>query len=89
MTKEYLQKIIDLVTAAFGLVAALAWNSAIQQFIDTYYKAGSDLSGKFVYAIIITGFAVLITTSLARIHDKVIKKEERAAKRSEADKKGK
>ncbi|MGI6103205.1 MAG: DUF5654 family protein [Patescibacteria group bacterium] len=78
MTKEYLEKVIDLVTAAFGLVAALAWNSAIQELINAYYPAGDDLRGKFLYAIVITAIAVWATTSLARIHDKVIAKEAKA-----------
>lgn len=73
MSKEYFGKIIDLVTAAFGLVAALAWNTAIQELIQTYYPSGDDLSGKFVYAVVITLVAVVITTRLARIHDKLKK----------------
>ncbi|CAN5906742.1 hypothetical protein BH23ACT11_BH23ACT11_00500 [soil metagenome] len=30
MSSEVLDKILQLMTAAFGLVAALAWNEAIQ-----------------------------------------------------------
>ena len=30
MSSEVLDKLVELVTAAFGLVAALAWNTAIQ-----------------------------------------------------------
>lgn len=30
MSREVLDKVIQLMTAAFGLVAALAWNDAIQ-----------------------------------------------------------
>lgn len=71
MSKEYYQKIIDLVTAAFGLVAALAWNEAIQQLIQTVYPAGDDLIGKFIYAVIITLLAVFITTRLAHVHDRL------------------
>jgi len=81
MTKEYFEKIVQLVTAAFGLVAALAWNTAIQKFIDRFYASGETLTGQFVYAVVITLFAVVVTTSLARIHDRMIKKEERAEKR--------
>lgn len=80
MTKEYLDKIIQLVTASFGLVAALAWNTVIQESIDRIYPSGDDLTGKYLYAVIITLIAVLLTTSLARLHDAVIKKEEKAEK---------
>jgi hypothetical protein len=31
MQKEVIEKIAALITAAFGLVAALAWNEAIQE----------------------------------------------------------
>ncbi|MBI4032294.1 hypothetical protein HY374_01155 [Candidatus Berkelbacteria bacterium] len=71
MSKEYFEKIVDLVTAAFGLVAALAWNEAIQQLIQTFYPSEDDLAGKFIYAVFITLIAVFITTRLARIHDKL------------------
>jgi len=30
MKKDIIEKLATLITAAFGLVAALAWNSAIQ-----------------------------------------------------------
>ena len=77
MTKEYLSKIIDLVTAAFGLVAALAWNEAIQALINKYYSVGNDLTGRFLYAIIITAFAVWLTTSLTRIYDRLHKSDKK------------
>ncbi|MBI2589929.1 hypothetical protein HYW32_02825 [Candidatus Berkelbacteria bacterium] len=75
MSKEYLGKIIELVTAAFGLVAALAWNAAIQELIERFYQAGDTLTGKFIYALVITLFAVLITMVLARMHDRIGKKK--------------
>lgn len=78
MTKEYLDKIIQLVTASFGLVAALAWNTVIQETIDHFYPSGEGLTGEYIYAVVITLIAVFATTSLARVHDSIIKKEERA-----------
>ena len=83
MTREYLSKIIDLVTAAFGLVAALAWNSAIQELLNRLYPGSGGLVEKFLYAAIITGIAVWVTTSLAKLHDRIAKKEEAAKKRAE------
>lgn len=82
MTKEYLDKIIQLVTASFGLVAALAWNTVIQETIDKFYPPGQGLTGEYIYAIVITLFAVWITTSLARVHDRIVKKEEKKAERA-------
>lgn len=73
MTKDYLDKIIQLVTAAFGLVAALAWNEAIQDVINRVFPQGEGLTGKLIYAVVITALAVWITTSLARVHDRLKK----------------
>lgn len=78
MSKEYFEKIIDLVTAAFGLVAALAWNEAIQQTIQSFYPSDDGVVGKYVYAVVITLVAVFITTRLARVHDKIAKREKKA-----------
>ena len=69
--KELLKQMITLSTSGFGLVAALAWNEAIQAFvkeyIDRYISVGSGLISRFIYAIIITALAVLITYQLTKI----------------------
>ncbi len=62
---------ITLSTSGFGVVAALAWNDAIQSFvkeyIDKYFSAGSGIISRFIYAIIITVIAVLVTYQLAQL----------------------
>lgn len=69
--KELIQQLVTLATSAFGLVAALAWNEAIQTFVKEYierfYPAQSGVISKFLYAILITLFAVLITYQLSRL----------------------
>ena len=68
--KELLIQLITLSTSAFGLVAALAWNEAIQQFVKDFIEPripGSGLISKLIYALLITGFAVLITFQLSRL----------------------
>ena len=69
--KELLKQMITLSTSGFGLVAALAWNEAIQAFvkeyIDQYISVGSGIISRFIYAIIITALAVIITYQLTRI----------------------
>lgn len=69
--RELAEQLVTLSTSAFGLVAALAWNEAIQAFVKDYiekfYPAGSGIISKFIYAILITLFAVLITYQLSRI----------------------
>lgn len=68
--KQLIRQMITLSTAGFGLVAALAWNEAIQGFVQKYlegYIPGSGLWGQFVYAIIITIFAVLVTYQISKL----------------------
>lgn len=64
--KQVLEAISGLLTAAFGLIAALAWNEAIKAFIAQYLSAGSALTGLFIYAILITIIAVLVTVMIGR-----------------------
>jgi len=55
-----------LMTVAFGLIAALAWNNAIQAIILTVLPKGSGIMGLLIYAIVITIIAVVATILIAR-----------------------
>ena len=71
MKKEVIEKIAGLMTAAFGLIAALAWNEAI----GSLFKEGGALnflasSGPWMYAIIVTIVAVVATIWIGRISEK-------------------
>jgi hypothetical protein len=61
-----LETIAALMTAAFGLIAALAWNEAIKALIAEYLSAGSAITGLFIYAIIVTIIAIIATLIIAR-----------------------
>lgn len=69
--KELLRQMVTLSTAGFGLVAALAWNEAVQSFvksyIDPFLPGGSGVLSRFLYAMLITALAVLITYELSRL----------------------
>jgi len=67
VSKEVIEKIADLMTAAFGLIAALAWNSAIQALVGQFVQPGSGPIALIIYAIIITVVAVLVTVWIARV----------------------
>ncbi|MFH1767069.1 MAG: DUF5654 family protein [Patescibacteria group bacterium] len=68
-------KVIGYLLAGFGVVAALAWNDAIKALIDQFFPAEeSGLAAKFIYALIVTLFVVIITLVLA----KVFKTEEKS-----------
>ena len=71
LRRELLKQMIALSTAGFGLVAALAWNEAIQSFVNQYVvkyiSPGSGVLSRFIYAVIITIAAVLVTYQLSRL----------------------
>lgn len=61
---------LQLMTSGFGVVAALAWNDAIQSFVKEFIEPnipGSGLISKFIYAALITSLIVLITYQLSTI----------------------
>ncbi|MFC1656748.1 DUF5654 family protein [Patescibacteria group bacterium] len=61
---------LTYIMAAFGLVAALAWNEAIKELINQYFEEGSNIISKFIYAIVVTFIAVLVTLSISKFQDK-------------------
>jgi hypothetical protein len=68
---DILKQMITLTTSGFGLVAALAWNSVVQEFVNTnikpYVPGGSGLISLLLYAIIITVLAVTVTYQLTKL----------------------
>ena len=65
--RHFLRRVIDLAMAAFGFVAALAWNEAIQATLDRYIPRGSGVIHLFLYAILVTLAAVLFTMYLGSV----------------------
>ena len=65
-TRVFLQTMIALASAAFGIVAALAWNAAIQATIVRIMGPDDSLTGLYVYAILATILAVVVLVSLGR-----------------------
>jgi TRAP-type C4-dicarboxylate transport system permease small subunit len=61
-----LETIAALMTAAFGLIAALAWNDAIGTAIKNTFTSDPGI-GQFVYAVIVTIIAVIATIAIARV----------------------
>jgi uncharacterized membrane protein (DUF106 family) len=67
---EILDKIAALVTAAFGLVAALAWNDAIKALFKEVFGTTDQLGAMLGYAIVVTVIAVILTIFVARAASK-------------------
>jgi len=70
LKQEILDKIAALVTAAFGLVAALAWNDAIKAIFKEVFGTADAIGPMLVYAIMVTIIAVILTIIVARAASK-------------------
>lgn len=72
---ELVKQMLTLATSGFGLVAALAWNSLIQEFVNSYVKKffpdGSGIISLLVYALVITVLAVFVTYQLSKLSDRL------------------
>ncbi len=81
MKNQVIEKLAALITAAFGLVAALAWNDAIKAlFVGPCDTEGAGAlcsvseAGPWVYAVIVTVIAVIMTIWIGKVSDKNKKK---------------
>ena len=63
---QLLETFASLITAAFGLVAALAWNETIKTAVKAVFPNDNDITGLLVYAIIVTVLAVIMTMLIAK-----------------------
>lgn len=73
MKKEVIEKIAILITGAFGLVAALAWNEAIQTIFKKFFGDASSITAMLVYATVVTIIAVIATVWIGKIAEKTQK----------------
>lgn len=76
--EELIGQMLTLATSGLGLAAALAWNTTIQQFVKEFIEPqipGSGLISQFIYAVIVTCFAVVVTYQLSRIASRFQKKD--------------
>ena len=71
--KEVIEKLAALITAAFGLVAALAWNGAIQTIFKAIFGESSSIAAMVIYAVVVTLIAVWATIAIGKAADKAPK----------------
>jgi hypothetical protein len=67
MKKEMIEKIAALITAAFGLIAALAWNGAIQKVFQLIFGEQSSVLAMLLYAVVVTIIAVIATVWIGKV----------------------
>lgn len=71
---EIRERTLGYMFAAFGFVAGLAWNDAIQTFIAYLFPLPENtLPAKFLYAIIISVVAVVISVYMSRLFHRLSK----------------
>ena len=70
MDKQVIEKLATLITAAFGLVAALAWNDTIKTIFKHLFGTSDTISGMLTYAIIVTIIAVFATIQIGKVAEK-------------------
>jgi hypothetical protein len=68
---QILEKMSQLMTAAFGLVAALAWNEAMKAALAVLFADDEGLRVLFGYAVVVTIVAVIASLWVANTTHKV------------------
>jgi TRAP-type C4-dicarboxylate transport system permease small subunit len=67
-SKEFLATVISLVSTAFGVVVALAWNTAIQKWFERIFRdTGGEVPALFLYAVVVTLIGVMVIVYLGRL----------------------
>lgn len=70
MSPVYLGTMISLATAAFGVVAALAWNAFITAAVTQLLGEQGGLTGLFIYAVVVTILAIVVIVWLGRVAER-------------------
>jgi uncharacterized BrkB/YihY/UPF0761 family membrane protein len=85
LNQEIVKALAGLITAAFGLVAALAWNTAIQEIFRVAFGEQSGVLPMIIYAVVVTIVAVIATIAIGRIAAKAGVKDEKSPELQESE----
>ena len=70
MKQEVIQKLSTLVAAAFGLVAALAWNDTIKAIFAKVFEEPNTVPAMLIYSTVVTVIAVVATIHIGKVTEK-------------------
>jgi hypothetical protein len=70
----FLATMISLSSAAFGVIAALAWNAAISDLIKQLLPGGKGIVPEFIYAVIVTILGVIVMVNLGKLAERTAAK---------------
>ena len=69
--KQFAGRTFNLITSAFGLVAALAWNDLIKKVVQGYvekiFGEQAGIISQLIYALLITALAVFVTYQFGKL----------------------
>lgn len=86
LPEAIVKQMLSLATSGFGLVAALAWNEVVKETVNNYIKPylpqGSAMLSLFLYAIIVTVLAVLVTLQLTKLQQTFLHEAEQENKKA-------
>ena len=71
LSEIVIEKMMTLILAGFGLVAALAWDDAIKSLFEELFGGRNSLTAKFLYAIVVTLIVVVISIRLSNLMKKI------------------
>ncbi|MEX0991067.1 MAG: DUF5654 family protein [Actinomycetota bacterium] len=68
LSKTFLATLISLLTTAFGVVVALAWNETLSTFFKVVLdQPGAQVLALFIYAVTITIIGVSVIVALSKL----------------------
>jgi len=70
MKKDVIEKFSALMIAAFGLIAALAWNGAIQTIFKRIFGEANSIGAMLIYAVVVTLIAIWATMAIGKAAEK-------------------
>jgi uncharacterized membrane protein YjjP (DUF1212 family) len=71
-SREFVATVISLLTTALGVVAALAWNTALTEFFKAAIHTNvARVTALFLYAIVITVIGVIVIIALGRLATRI------------------
>jgi len=71
LRSAFMTKVLTLMIAGFGFVAALAWNDAIQTLVKSVFGDESGgIIAKFIYALLVTALLAIVSMKIGREEQK-------------------
>jgi len=64
------ERIFTIVIASLGLIAALAWDDALKHLFEKIFGGEDTLVEQFIFAVVITGVAAVVSVYLEKIYSK-------------------